>query len=316
MGKERSEARPKTETSQSRRAEQKTVQKQRGRAEWKEGQKQRGTGQKMQKSQARGLERSIVQNTIPETSLPGVRLNKYLAETGMCSRREADRLIESGRVTVDGVTAAAGSRVQKGQKVCVDQLPVKKEREVIMLAVNKPAGVVCTTDKKWGDQTLEDMVGYPKRVFSVGRLDKDSEGLILMTNQGDMLNKIMKAGNYHEKEYVVTVDKKVTPDFIRRMSAGVYLKELDATTRPCRIEMAGEKRFRIILTQGMNRQIRRMCEFFGYHVVKLMRVRIMNIELGNLKPGQYRHLTRTEMAALQNSLLHSSNHTEHRYQQK
>ena len=146
---------------------------------------------KMQKSQARGLERSIVQNTIPETSLPGVRLNKYLAETGMCSRREADRLIESGRVTVDGVTAAAGSRVQKGQKVCVDQLPVKKEREVIMLAVNKPAGVVCTTDKKWGDQTLEDMVGYPKRVFSVGRLDKDSEGLILMTNQGDMLNKII-----------------------------------------------------------------------------------------------------------------------------
>ena len=258
----------------------------------------------------------MTQGLQKETANGAVRLNKYISDAGVCSRREADRLIETGKVEIDGMVATLGSRVRPGQRVKVDGRLISREEEMVLLAVNKPRGVVCTTDTRWGDQTIYELLNYPKRIFSIGRLDKDSEGLILMTNQGDMLNKIMKAGNYHEKEYVVTVDKKVTPDFIRRMSAGVYLKELDATTRPCRIEMAGEKRFRIILTQGMNRQIRRMCEFFGYHVVKLMRVRIMNIELGNLKPGQYRHLTRTEMAALQNSLLHSSNHTEHRYQQK
>ena len=243
----------------------------------------------------------------------GIRLNKWINDAGVCSRREADRLIESGRVTVDDCPAVTGIKVRKGQKVCVDGQPVEKEKQVILLAVNKPAGVVCTTEKKWGDQTLEELVNYPKRVFSVGRLDKDSEGLILMTNQGDLLNKIMKAGNYHEKEYVVTVDKKVTPDFLRRMAKGVPLKELDTVTRPCKVEMAGENRFRITLTQGLNRQIRRMCEYFGYHVVRLVRVRIMNIELGKLPSGQYRHLTRTETAVLMEALKKSENNTELRY---
>lgn len=243
----------------------------------------------------------------------GIRLNKWISDAGICSRREADRLIEAGKVTVDGKVAVMGTKVLKGQKVLVDGQQAKKEKEVILLAVNKPVGVVCTTEKKWGDQTLEELVNYPKRVFSIGRLDKDSEGLILMTNQGDILNKIMKAGNYHEKEYLVTVDKKVTPEFIRRMSKGVPLKELNTVTRPCKVEMAGENRIRIILTQGLNRQIRRMCEFFGYKVVKLVRIRIMNIELGKLAPGKYRHLTKTEVAALMNSLKKSENNTEFRH---
>lgn len=230
------------------------------------------------------------------------RLNKLLSEAGVCSRREADRWIEAGRVTVDGHRAEKGMLVQNGQQVCVDGKTVRKEEEMILLAVHKPAGVVCTTEKKWGDQTLEEMVHYPKRVFSMGRLDKDSEGLILMTNQGDLLNKVMRAGNYHEKEYVVTVDKEVTPEFIRRMSEGVFLKELNTKTRPCRVEKAGEKRFRIVLTQGLNRQIRRMCAQFGYRVVRLVRVRIMNIELGDLPSGEYRHLTKREFSALQAGL--------------
>lgn len=252
-------------------------------------------------------------NRQTDTKQEGIRLNKWISDAGICSRREADRLIEAGKVTVDGQVAVMGTRVLKGQKVLVDGQSATKEKEVILLAVNKPVGVVCTTEKKWGDQTLEEMVSYPKRVFSVGRLDKDSEGLILMTNQGDILNKIMKAGNYHEKEYLVTVDKKVTPDFIRRMAKGVPLKELDTVTRPCKVEMAGENRIRIVLTQGLNRQIRRMCEFFGYKVVKLVRVRIMNIELGKLAPGKYRHLTKTEVTALMNSLKKSENNTEFRH---
>lgn len=248
-------------------------------------------------------------------AMEGIRLNKWISEAGICSRREADRLIETGRVMVDGQLASVGTRVKKDQRVCVDGHPVCKDKQLVILAVNKPVGIVCTTEKKWGDKTLEELVNYPKRVFSIGRLDKDSEGLILMTNQGDILNKIMKAGNYHEKEYVVTVDKKVTQDFIRRMAKGVPLKELDTVTRPCRVEMAGENRFRIVLTQGLNRQIRRMCEYFGYHVVRLVRVRIMNIELGRLPSGQYRHLTKAETAALMASLKKSENNTELRYLQ-
>lgn len=249
-----------------------------------------------------------------KTELEEIRLNKYISEAGICSRREADRLIEAGKVTVDGMTGTMGMKVKKGQKVMVDGLTAAKEKEVILLAVNKPSGVVCTTEKKWGDKTLEELVNYPKRVFSVGRLDKDSEGLILMTNQGDILNKMMKAGNYHEKEYVVTVDKKVTPDFLRKMSEGVLLKELEITTRPCKVELAGENRFRIVLTQGLNRQIRRMCECFGYHVIKLVRIRIMNVELGKLPGGQYRHLTRQEINTLMSSLEKSKNNTERKYQ--
>ena len=228
----------------------------------------------------------------------GVRLNKYLAEAGICSRREADRLILAGRVTVDGLPGEKGMKVFPGQEVLVDGQAAEKEKECILLAVNKPRGVVCTTDKKWGDRTLEEMVHYPKRVFSIGRLDKESEGLILMTNQGDMVNKIIRAGNAHEKEYLVTVDRPVTPEFIRKMEKGVYLPELDVTTRPCRVELAGEKRFRIVLTQGLNRQIRRMCQAFDYRVTRLVRVRIMNVELGNLPQGQYRHLSRRETAQM------------------
>ena len=261
------------------------------------------------------MDNSEKNNKMKRADDGSIRLNKWISDAGICSRREADRLIEAGRVTVDDQPVSMGTRVRKGQKVCVDGQPVAKEKQVILLAVNKPAGVVCTTEKKWGDKTLEELVNYPKRVFSVGRLDNASEGLILMTNQGDLLNKIMKAGKYHEKEYVVTVDKKVTPDFIRRMARGVPLKELDTVTRPCRVEMAGENRFRIVLTQGLNRQIRRMCEYFGYHVVRLVRVRIMNIELGRLLSGQYRHLTKTETAALMDSLKKSENNTEFRYQQ-
>ena len=262
------------------------------------------------------MDNSEKNNKMKRTDDGSIRLNKWISDAGICSRREADRLIEAGRVTVDDQPVSMGTRVRKGQKVCVDGQPVSREKQVILLAVNKPVGVVCTTEKKWGDKTLEELVNYPKRVFSVGRLDKDSEGLILMTNQGDLLNKIMKAGNYHEKEYVVTVDKKVTPDFIRRMAKGVPLKELDTVTRPCRVEMAGENRFRIVLTQGLNRQIRRMCEYFGYHVVRLVRVRIMNIELGRLPSGQYRHLTKTEAAVLMDSLKKSENNTEFRYLQE
>lgn len=237
----------------------------------------------------------------------GIRLNKYLGDAGVCSRREADRLIETGRVTVDGVPGQTGMRVRPGQTVLVDGQPVVRERELILLAVNKPAGVVCTTEKKWGDQTLEELVSYPSRVFSIGRLDKDSEGLILMTNQGDIVNKILKAGNDHEKEYVVTVDRKVTPQFLKKMSKGVYLRELEVTTKPCRVEMAGERRFRIVLTQGLNRQIRRMCQAFGYRVTRLVRVRIMNVELGKLPAGQYRHLSRAETSKLMSELKTSVN---------
>ena len=251
-----------------------------------------------------------------EQEKEGVRINKWISEAGICSRREADRLIQAGRVTVDGRRAEMGTRVKKGQKVQVDDQAVSRERESILLAVNKPVGVVCTTEKKWGDPTLEELVNYPKRVFSVGRLDKDSEGLILMTNQGDLLNKIIKAGNYHEKEYVVTVDKAITPSFLKGMAKGVPLKELNTVTRPCKVEKAGDNRFRIVLTQGLNRQIRRMCEHFGYRVVRLVRVRIMNIELGKLPAGKYRHVSRQELAVLLKSLEKSQNNTEHRYGEK
>ncbi|MDO5346179.1 MAG: pseudouridine synthase [Lachnospiraceae bacterium] len=272
-----------------------------------------GQKQRKQQNAARGEKAGCAEE---KTAGETIRLNKLLSEAGICSRREADRLIQAGRVTVDGHRAETGMQVAKGQLVCMDGEPVRKEAEVIFLAVNKPAGVVCTTEKKWGDTTLEELVHYPKRVFSMGRLDKDSEGLILMTNQGNILNKMMKAGNYHEKEYVVTVDKAVTPDFLSRMREGVWLKELDTRTRPCRVEKAGEKRFRIILTQGLNRQIRRMCEYFGYHVVKLVRVRIMNIELGELPSGKYRHLTKQELSGLQAALKNSQNNTELQYQRK
>lgn len=230
-----------------------------------------------------------------------VRLNKYLSETGACSRREADRWIEAGRVRVNGRMAQTGMKIHPGDQVLVDGKPCAREEEMILLAVNKPVGVVCTTDRRWGDETVEDMLAYPKRVFSIGRLDKNSEGLLLMTNNGEILNKIMRAGNYHEKEYLVTIDRPVTPEFVRRMAAG-GIPVLDQVTRPCKVEKTGRDTFRIILTQGLNRQIRRMCEYCGCRVTVLRRVRIMNIRLGSLKPGEYRKVTDGEIEELYDRL--------------
>ena len=233
-----------------------------------------------------------------------LRLNKFLSEAGVCSRREADRLIEAGRVTVDGKKAETGMKITPGQEVRVDQKLVKPEEEMIVLAVNKPRGIVCTEEKREPDNIIR-FLNYPTRITYAGRLDKDSEGLLLMTNNGDIINKMMRAGNYHEKEYLVTVDKPVTEEFLQHMARGVPI--LDTVTRPCQVKKEGKKTFRIVLTQGLNRQIRRMCEALGYKVVTLKRVRIMQIRLGDLKPGQYRPLTEQELASLDRMLEHSSN---------
>lgn len=238
----------------------------------------------------------------------GIRINKYLSEAGICSRREADRQIQSGNVTIDGKTALMGDRVMTGQAVCFCGRPVQKEEEKILLAVYKPRGIVCTSQKK-EKNNIVDFIGYSKRIYPVGRLDKESEGLILMTNQGELVNKIMRAGNLHEKEYIVEVHKDITPDFIQGMAGGVYLKELDVTTRKCKISQTGKRRFTIILTQGYNRQIRRMCEVFSYRVVSLKRTRIMNIRLGDLKPGVYRKVTKEEYQTLMKLTKHSSQTT-------
>lgn len=242
------------------------------------------------------------QADIKEQTETPVRLNKYLAQAGICSRREADRLIEEGKVLVDGRTAQAGIKVLPGQKIMVDGCPVEKEEQRILLAFYKPRGVVCTTDKRWGDTTVADVLQYPKRVFYVGRLDKDSEGLLLMTNDGDLQNAIMKASNCHEKEYQVEVDGPIGASFLKKMASGVFLKELDVTTRPCRIKRTGRAKFTIILTQGLNRQIRRMCEACGRKVISLKRVRVMNITLDGLMPGEYRAVTQEEFAQLEKML--------------
>ncbi len=235
-----------------------------------------------------------------------VRLNKYISEAGLCSRREADRLIEAGRVQVDGKTAVSGQKVSDNQEILVDGKSISKEEEMVLLAVNKPRGVVCTTDKRWGDQTVEELIHYPKRVFYMGRLDKDSEGLLLMTNNGEILNKMMRAGNYHEKEYLVRVNRPVTEAFLNGMAKG-GIPVQEQQTRPCKVEKTGERTFRIILTQGLNRQIRRMCEYFGYQVVKLKRIRIMNIMLGDLPTGSYREISREEQEELYRRIQGSSN---------
>ncbi len=242
-----------------------------------------------------------------------IRLNKYLSEAGYCSRRQADRLIEEGRVTIDGQIAGVGSKVTPGQSVAVEGEIVKHEQRPILLAVNKPKGVVCTSERKWGDKLIEDLIDLPERLYPIGRLDKESEGLILMTNQGDLLNKILKSENSHEKEYIVRVDKPVREVDLHVMAAGMYLEELNRTTKPCRIRRIDDCTFRMILTQGLNRQIRRMCRARGYHVRFLRRVRIMNIELGSLASGEYRNVTPEEMRELTRLLKHSSNNTEQKY---
>ena len=224
-----------------------------------------------------------------------VRLNKYLSEAGVCSRREADRLIESGKVTVDGVTAQMGMRVTAGQIVKVGKKTVSKQDEMIVLAVNKPKGIVCTEDQRERDSIVR-FLNSPVRVTYAGRLDKDSRGLLLMTNNGDIINQMMRAANRHEKEYKVTVDKEITEQFIKKMSEGVPI--LDTVTRPCTVKKIGKYTFSIILTQGLNRQIRRMCAAFGYEVKDLVRIRIMNIRLGSLKEGAYRKLTDEELEEL------------------
>lgn len=234
----------------------------------------------------------------------GIRINKFLSEAGVCSRREADRQVENGNVTIDGKIAVMGDRIFDGQKVCFMGKEVTLEEEKILLAVHKPAGIVCTAEKR-EKNNIVDFIHYPKRIYPIGRLDKDSTGLILMTNQGELVNKIMRAGNMHEKEYIVTVNKPVTDAFLRGMSGGVPLVELGVTTRKCKVERLGKRKFKIILTQGYNRQIRRMCEYFGYRVEELQRVRIMNIHLGDLAPGTYRKLTTKEYTELMHMLAHS-----------
>lgn len=236
----------------------------------------------------------------------GIRINKYLSEAGVCSRREADRQIENGNVVIDGEKAERGSRVFPGQVVFYFGRPVQKEEEKILLAVHKPVGIVCTAEKREKDNIV-DFIRYPKRIYPVGRLDKDSSGLLIMTNQGGLVNKMMRASNMHEREYVVTVNKALSDPFLRGLAGGVPLTELGVMTRKCQVEQLGKRTFKIILTQGYNRQIRRMCEYFGYRVEQLERVRIMNILLGDLAPGKYRPIEGKEYRELMRLLADSKN---------
>jgi 23S rRNA pseudouridine2604 synthase len=222
-----------------------------------------------------------------------IRLNKYIADSGLCSRREADELIANKKVTIDGEIAPMGTKVKPGQKVFVNRKPLPTGNDVnVYIALNKPVGITCTTDLSVKGNIV-DFVGHEKRIYPIGRLDKDSQGLILMTNDGDIVNKILRARNGHEKEYVVTVNKPITDDFIRKMANGVPI--LETITKKCFVKREGKQVFRIILEQGLNRQIRRMCEYLGFEVTQLVRVRIMNIALGTLKEGRWRNLTPKEL---------------------
>ena len=223
-------------------------------------------------------------------------LNKYLAATGICSRRQADSIIEEGRVTLNGQTARKGNRVAAGDEVLLDGKPIGQRRpKPVYILFNKPVGVVCTTDKR-DRHNIVDYINFPERIFPIGRLDKASQGLIFLTNDGEIVNKILRAGNRHEKEYIVTVDKAITRDFLVKMRSGVPI--LDTVTKRADVEQINKKTFKIILTQGLNRQIRRMCEYLGYEVKRLKRVRIMHVKLGDLKVGEYRHFTKREYKQL------------------
>lgn len=224
-----------------------------------------------------------------------IRINKFLSEAGVCSRREADRYIAEGKVKIDGVTAQMGSKVTKNNLVTYLGKPVKKEEKLVLIAFNKPEGIICTTDPGEQDNIIG-FINYGMRIYPIGRLDKDSEGLILLTNDGNIVNNILRAENQHEKEYIVTVNKEITPEFIKRMSSGVPV--LDKITNPCEVEQIDKSTFRIILTQGLNRQIRRMCEYLEYRVINLKRIRIMNILLGRLKTGSWRNVTEREIEEL------------------
>ena len=238
----------------------------------------------------------------------GIRINKFLSEAGVCSRREADRQVELGNITIDGKVAETGARVLTGQTVLFQGEKVSKEEEMILIAFHKPVGIVCTAEKREKNNVI-DYINYPKRIYPVGRLDKDSEGLLLLTNNGDIVNKMMRSGNMHEKEYIVTVNRLVTESFIHGLANGVPLAELNTMTRKCHVKQIGKKQFKITLTQGLNRQIRRMCEYFGYRVEKLVRTRIMNIELGDLPVGTYRDVTPEEYRQLLSLIKDSSNET-------
>ena len=221
------------------------------------------------------------------------RINKFLSEAGYCSRRAADRLIDENRVTINGEVPLMGTKIVEGDVVKVDgKLIIKKEEKPVYIALNKPVGIVCTTDTHVEKDNIIDFMNYPKRIFPIGRLDKASQGLILLTNDGDIVNKILRARNHHEKEYVVTVNRPITDDFIRQIGSGIPI--LDTVTRPCEVKQTHKKEFKIILTQGLNRQIRRMCEFLDYRVVALKRTRIMNISL-DVDKGKWRHLTASEI---------------------
>lgn len=235
--------------------------------------------------------------------MEGIRINKYLSDAGVCSRREADRLLEAGRVMVDGRRAVTGEKVVKGARVEIDGKEIEPEREKILLAFHKPKGIVCTTSKEEKNNII-DYIQYGKRIYPVGRLDKDSEGLILLTNQGELAEELLRGSNNHEKEYMVTVNRRITKEFIRGMSAGVPI--LDRVTKSCRVVAVDDYTFKIILTQGWNRQIRRMCEYFDYRVRRLIRIRIMDIRLGDLKSGMYRKLTKEEQRKLLEQLFDTS----------
>ena len=224
-----------------------------------------------------------------------MRLNKYMSETGVCSRREADKWIEAGRVTCNGRPAALGTRIVDGDEVYIDGEPLGAKKKQLYIALNKPVGVTCTTEAHIEDNII-DFVGHTERIFPIGRLDKDSEGLILLTNNGDIVNEILRSENNHEKEYIVTVDRPITDLSLEMLAGGV--KIMGALTKPCRVSRIDKRSFRMILTQGLNRQIRRMCSALGYKAQRLQRVRIMNIHLGNLSSGKWRHLTDAELAGL------------------
>jgi len=225
-----------------------------------------------------------------------VRINKYLSELGYCSRRAADKLIDEGRITVNGNPVVMGLKVTAQDNIVVDGVSInKKGDKPVYIAFNKPVGIVCTTDTRFEKNNIIDYINYPTRIFPIGRLDKPSEGLIFLTNDGDIVNKILRARNHHEKEYMVTVNKPITKEFVTKMSKGVPI--LDTVTRPCKVTQTHKNQFRIILTQGLNRQIRRMCEYLGYNVITLKRIRIMNVTL-DVGKGKWRHLTKKELAEI------------------
>lgn len=241
-----------------------------------------------------------------DNSQEGVRLNKYLSEIGHCSRRAADKLIDAGRIQVNGQKVVMGQKVTPKDRIEIDGVLVEDHQERnVYLAFNKPVGIVCTTDTRVEKDNIIDFINYPTRIFPIGRLDKPSEGLILLTNDGDIVNKILRARNNHDKEYIVTVNKPVTAEFIEKMANGIPI--LDTVTRKCIVEQLHKKQFRIVLTQGLNRQIRRMCEYLDYRVVKLKRIRIMNIEL-DVGIGKYRDLTKKELSELNRLLANSKKH--------